>query len=114
VHELSIAISLVDQISEEAERQGGFAVEAVHLSLGLLSGVDKDALRFCYKAACEGTLLEGSRLVIETVPVRIRCPECLREGEPSSMLQLHCPKCGGAARVVRGHELEISAWEVAA
>lgn len=93
---------------------GGLAIEAVHLSLGLLSGVDKEALRFCYQAACEGTILDGSRLVIQIVPVTIRCPDCERESNPESILRLKCPHCGGAAQVIRGHDIEVSALEVAA
>ena len=46
MHELSIAISMIDQITEESERRGGLDVEAVHLKLGIFSGVDKDSLHF--------------------------------------------------------------------
>jgi hydrogenase nickel incorporation protein HypA/HybF len=114
MHELSIAISMVEQVTVEAKNCGEFAIEAVHLSLGLLSGVDQEALRFCYHAACEGTLLEGSRLEIELVPVTVRCPDCQRDSNPESILRLNCPHCGGAAEVIRGHDIEVSALEVAA
>ena len=39
MHELSIAMSILDVAEEEAERQGGARVVAVHLKLGPLSGV---------------------------------------------------------------------------
>jgi hydrogenase nickel incorporation protein HypA/HybF len=64
MHELSIAMSIVEGVREEADRRGAFRVEAVYLSLGPLSGVDKNALLFAYPMACEGTLLENSRLEI--------------------------------------------------
>jgi hydrogenase nickel incorporation protein HypA/HybF len=64
MHELSIAMSIVEGIREEADRRGIARVEAVHLRLGPLSGVDKNALLFAYPMACEGTLLENSRLAI--------------------------------------------------
>jgi hydrogenase nickel incorporation protein HypA/HybF len=114
MHELSIAISMVEEVTAEVESRGGLAIEAVHLSLGSLSGVDKEALRFCYQAACEGTILDGSRLVIQIVPVTIRCPDCEHESNPESILRLTCPHCGGAAQVIRGHDIEVSALEVAA
>ncbi len=57
MHELSIAISMIDQVAEESESRGGLKVEAVHLKLGLFSGVDKAALLFAYEMACEGTTL---------------------------------------------------------
>jgi hydrogenase nickel incorporation protein HypA/HybF len=113
MHELSIAISMIDQVIEESANRGGLTITAVHLSLGRLSGVDKGALMFCYKSACEGTLLEDSRLVIEEVPIAIYCPSCRAESPPISMQLLACPRCNSAARVVRGHELEVATLEVA-
>ena len=64
MHELSIAVSMIDQIIQESESRGGLDVEVVHLKLGIFSGVDKDALLFAYELACEGTPLQGSRLSV--------------------------------------------------
>jgi hydrogenase nickel incorporation protein HypA/HybF len=44
MHELSIAMSIVDMAQEELERHGGLQVQAVHLKLGRLTGVVKEAL----------------------------------------------------------------------
>ena len=65
MHELSIAVSIIEIAGEEAQRIGCVRIHAVHLRLGNLAGVAKDALLFCYGMACEGTSLEGSRLVID-------------------------------------------------
>jgi len=45
MHERSIAMSIIETVREEAERRG-VQVTAVHLRLGALSGVVKDALFF--------------------------------------------------------------------
>ncbi len=79
MHELSIALSMIELATEEAERRGGAPVVALHLKLGPLSGVVKDALLFSYEVACNGTLLEGSRLIIEDVPVVIYCWQCRQQ-----------------------------------
>jgi hydrogenase nickel incorporation protein HypA/HybF len=65
MHELSIAISIVEIASEEAQRQGSARVEAVHLRLGTLSGVVKDALLFSWDLACEDSPIAGAKLTIE-------------------------------------------------
>jgi len=65
MHELSVALSIVEEAEEELSRQGGAHVSAVHLKLGFLSGVARDALVFSFGLACAGTALEGSELVIE-------------------------------------------------
>lgn len=70
MHELSIALSMIELASEEVDRRGGGRVTALHLKLGSLSGVVKEALTFSYEIACQGTALEGSQLVIEEVQGR--------------------------------------------
>jgi len=57
-------MNIVDGVLEEAKRYGCAQVEAVHLRLGPLSGVNPNALLFAYPMACEGTILENSRLEI--------------------------------------------------
>ena len=115
MHELSIAISMIDQITEESESRGGLEVEAVHLRLGAFSGVDKEALMFAYELACEGSLLEGSRLVIETIPLVIHCATCQKDRHPPSLYELSCPECGSPGQsIVSGREIEVASLEVAA
>jgi hydrogenase nickel incorporation protein HypA/HybF len=115
MHELSIAISMIDQILEESESRGGLDVEAVHLKLGVFSGVDRDALSFAYELACEGSALEGSRLVIETIPLVIYCAVCQKDRTPPSVYQLSCPDCGSPSqKIVTGKEIEVASLEIAA
>src|SRR5215467_574752 len=75
MHELSIAMGIVDAAADEAHRRR-VKVNAVHLRLGALSGVVKDALLSSYELACQDTPLAGSRLVVEDVPVAVLCPQC--------------------------------------
>ena len=65
MHELSIAVNIVEVASEEAERLCAKRVEAIHLKVGALSGVVKDALLFAWQIASEGSAVAGSRLAIE-------------------------------------------------
>jgi hydrogenase nickel incorporation protein HypA/HybF len=113
VHELSIALSIVEGAEEEVQRQGGGRVSAVHLKLGPLSGVVKESLLFSYELACEGTPLAGSELIIQEIPIRIYCAACQAENNPLSPHCLHCARCGSAnCRVVTGDELELASLEL--
>ena len=115
MHELSIALSIIDGVTEEAERRGGVRVEAVHLKLGPLSGVDKEALSFAYDLAREGTAIEQARLVVEDIDVVVFCSSCLAERTLESLQSFCCPVCATATpQVVHGRELEISALEIQA
>jgi hydrogenase nickel incorporation protein HypA/HybF len=112
MHELSIAMGIVDAALEEAG-QRGVQVSAVCLRLGALSGVVKEALLFSYEVACEGTPLVGSRLTIEDVPVVIYCAQCKQERELKSVQSFICPECGTPAMEVRrGKEIEVFALEI--
>jgi hydrogenase nickel incorporation protein HypA/HybF len=67
MHELSIAVSLIEVAEEEAARNHATRVQSIRLRLGSRAGVAREALLFSYGLACEGTPLEGSRLLIEDV-----------------------------------------------
>lgn len=113
MHELSIAMSMVEMAAEEAARRGATRVNAMHLKLGQLSGVVKEALLFSYSVACEGTALEGSDLVIEEVPVVIFCTKCNAERTLESIQYFCCSECfTPTSKVVRGKEIEVVALEI--
>jgi hydrogenase nickel incorporation protein HypA/HybF len=112
MHELSIAMSIVDAALEESQRRG-VQVCAVHLRLGALAGVVKDALLFSYEMACQDTPLAGSQLIVEDLPVIVFCPQCRQERTLSSVQFFACPECGTPTMDVRqGKELEVFALEV--
>src|SRR5205823_2739597 len=95
MHELSIAIGIVDAALEEAQKRR-VQVSAVHLRLGALSGVVKDALLFSYEIACQDTALRGSKLIVEDVPVAVFCPQCKERRTLASVQSFACPECGAA------------------
>jgi hydrogenase nickel incorporation protein HypA/HybF len=112
MHELSIAMGIVDAAMEEAQRRG-VQVSAVHLRLGALSGVVKDALLFSYEVACQDTALQGSQLIVEDVPVIVYCSQCQKESALESVQLFQCPECGTPTMDIRqGKELEVFALEV--
>jgi hydrogenase nickel incorporation protein HypA/HybF len=113
MHELSIAMSIVDLAQEEADRRGGVQIKAVHLRLGLLSGVVKDALLSSYEMACADTCLEGSHLVVVEVPVIVFCQKCNAQRPVHSTQMFCCSDCGTpTGEVVQGKELMVVGLEV--
>lgn len=112
MHELSIALSILEMAAEEAEKRGARIV-AVHLKLGPLSGVVARALTSAYELAREGTPLEGTELAIEEVPIVAYCTSCDLEHTPEAF-DLSCPGCGEPSATIRGgRELEVVALEIA-
>src|SRR5689334_22902578 len=110
MHELSIALSIIDRALEESRARGDARVEAVFLNIGSLSGVDVGALRFAFEIACDDPKVSGCRLEISEVPVSMDCPNCGTETPTVSVQQLRCSECGTPAlEIVHGRELELQA-----
>ena len=113
MHELSIALSMVEQVTAELGKHGGGTVEAVYVRIGVLSGVDVEALRFAYEIARQDTELAGSRLEIEVVPLLVECPQCGAK-RVTEMDSIQCTSCAGVAqKILEGRELEVRALEIA-
>jgi hydrogenase nickel incorporation protein HypA/HybF len=113
MHELSIAVSLVEAAQEEAAKHAASAVTAVHLRLGPLSGVVKEALLFSYGLAVQGTPLAGSQLIIEDMPVVAFCPACRERRRIRSLQSFLCATCDTpVSEVLQGRELEVAGLEI--
>lgn len=108
MHELAIAESIVEAIGA---RCGDARVTRVRLSVGRLSGVVPDAIRFCFDLAATGTTVDGARLDIEEPDGWARCRSCGAEYRIDDPILL-CA-CGSAdVEVLRGHDLTIRSVEV--
>ena len=113
MHELSIAMSMIEMATDELKKHDGTRVEALYLKLGGLSGVVKDALLFSWEIACQGTPLAGSRLEIEEIPVIVFCANCGENKTLSSINNFFCPACNSpASQILQGRELEVTALEI--
>jgi hydrogenase nickel incorporation protein HypA/HybF len=114
MHELSIAMSILDMAEEEAGRRSA-EVDAIYVKLGALSGVVKEALLSAYDLARTETTLETAQLVIEEVPVMIYCPRCQAPRGVPSIQQLSCSECDTpSAEILQGRELQVVALELRA
>jgi hydrogenase nickel incorporation protein HypA/HybF len=111
VHELSFAIALVEAACEKLETLGDVRVEALHVRVGALSGLVKEALTFSFDVATEGTPIAGARLQYEDVPVTVLCARC-GERELPGVQSFRCPECQAPSPVVKGREMDLVALEV--
>lgn len=108
-----MAASIVDAVTESAAAYPGARVKEVRLKVGALAGVVEDSLQFCWELTVEGTPLQGSKLVVQAMPVVVHCARCGKDGELESLQSFHCPHCGeSAAEVRQGRELEIDSIEI--
>ncbi len=113
MHELSIAASIVESVTESAAAYPGARVKEVRLRVGALASVVEDSLKFCWELATEGSPLAGAALVIHILPVILHCDACGVDTEIAGVQSFRCPKCGELAADLRqGRELEIESIEL--
>lgn len=113
MHELSIAASIVEAVTETAAAYPGARVQVVRLRVGALAAVVEDSLQFCWGVTTEGTPLAGAKLEVRTMPVVVHCAACGVDSELAGLQSFRCPRCGESAGDLRqGRELEIQSIEI--
>ncbi len=114
MHELSVCMSLLEQVERIAAEQGAVSVDRIVLVVGPLSGIEADLLANAYPLAAAGTIAEHAELEIEASGVRVRCTRCSRESDvpPNRLL---CGHCGDyRTRVISGDEMILRRLEFSA
>jgi hydrogenase nickel incorporation protein HypA/HybF len=109
MHEMAITESIVAAVSE---RIGPERVQRVVLEIGRLSGVEPDAISFCFEICAKDTTLEGALLEIRAIPGRAHCAACGADVE----LDFPVGVCGCGSlelAIVSGRELRIKEVELA-
>ncbi len=106
---MSIALAIVEACEERA---AGSRVLRVRLEVGALAAVMEDAVRFCFDACAQDTVLEGAVLEIARIPGLAECAACGRHLAMGSLIG-HCD-CGSIElRLIAGEELRIKNMELA-
>ncbi|HZP92452.1 MAG TPA: hydrogenase maturation nickel metallochaperone HypA [Burkholderiales bacterium] len=112
MHELSVCQALVRQVEDIARQHDAGGVAMIRLRIGPLSGVEPQLLEQAYPFACAGTVAEHAALVIESLPVTVRCRECGAE-TPALPSRLLCGACGDwRTTVISGDELVLASVEL--
>jgi hydrogenase nickel incorporation protein HypA/HybF len=112
MHELSIALSIVELAEEEAKKADASSISKVEVEIGTMAGIDPDALLFAWDVAVQGTMAEKSALVIHSIQAEAHCLECGTEF-PAENYFVQCPNCGSYRyQITKGKELRISSLMV--
>jgi hydrogenase nickel incorporation protein HypA/HybF len=102
MHELSIVDALIEQVGREVHRSGQSGkVRGIELSIGRLSGVNCDSVRFAFELLAPGTLVEGADIVINEVKAACSCQTCNARVEIDDLV-FKCPNCASDAITIEG------------
>lgn len=112
MHELSIAMSIVDAVVETMERENAVTVNRFTLEVGSLAGVDMEALEFALNSAVLNTPLEKAAFDLQEVRAMARCRSCNHEFILEELFSA-CPRCGSYnPDILSGKELKIKSIEI--
>ena len=112
MHEMSIAQSLIDIITEEMVKNNASTLRSVRLNIGQMSAVVPDSLSFCFEVITTGTELEGARLDMDVIPLEGVCRKCEDKFQIEDYA-FACPACGSTEiEVIGGQDLSIVEMEV--
>ncbi len=113
MHEASIAISLIETVSDLCQQEGYNSIESVRLKVGRAAGILPDALLFAFDVAKSDTLANKAELIIEYVPLGGVCCDCGSHFDSEERYIFACPACKSSAiKITRGDELQIIDMEV--
>jgi len=97
-------IKTIEQYALEQECQ---QIKKVCLAVGLLAGIDIEALRFSFPIAAKNSVVDKAELEIESIAGKAHCRVCRQDFTLMQYLQA-CPKCNGYEYdIMQGKELKI-------
>lgn len=112
MHEIGIAYEILRASQAEAARQQGARLVRVAVRIGVLSGVDTDALRFAWDVLSQRKDGIPLPLDVQVVPRCNRCDECGCEFV-SGIYSVPCPNCtSGNSFLLGGDELQLDSIEI--
>jgi len=112
MHELAICQSLLEQVENIAEERAAKSVTSITIGMGPLSGVEVQLLKNAYPIASAGTVAQDAELVIEHLPIKVKCSQC---GSESDALpnKLTCKQCGDwRTTLISGDEMMLMSMEL--
>ena len=112
MHEMSLCEGLLQILETESKKQGYEHVKTVWLEIGDMSGVEIEAMKFCFDAVMRNSLAEGAKLEIINMPGQAWCMQCAKNVNVKQRFD-ECPECGSyQLQVTSGDEMKIKELEV--
>lgn len=112
MHEMSLAEGVLQLLEDAACQQKFDKVLTVWLEIGQLSGVEVEAMKFCFDAVTRDSVAQGACLEIIVLPGVGWCMACA-VSVPMAEVFGECPHCGGhQMQVTGGTEMRVKELEV--
>lgn len=112
MHELSITQGILSIALEQAEANHANTITKVNITLGEISGIVDECVKFYFELLSKDTIAAGASLCFDRPPAKLRCRKCSNIFSPDD-LNWVCPSCGDwSIEIVSGRECYVSSIEV--
>lgn len=104
--------ALIGQVEGIARDHNANGVALIRLQIGPLAGIEPHLLEQAYPLASAGTVAANAQLVIERLPIKVRCRQCGAE-TPAEPNRLLCGACGDwHTTIISGDEMLLASIEL--
>lgn len=112
MHELALAEGVLKVALRTLNGQAERKVTLIKLRIGKMTHVDSAALQFAFDAVAQGTEAQEAKLLLERIPIKLRCLKCGQE-TLTEQYRLECAGCGSfSTEIIAGRELAVEYVEV--
>ena len=112
MHEFAVCQEMLQQIESIAVEQQAAAVDMVTVRIGPLSGIEAHLLTQAFPLAAAGTIAEKAELIVEALPIKVKCQSCGAETEAKPN-RLVCGQCGDYhTQLISGDEMLLASLEL--
>jgi len=119
MHELSMADAIVKTAIDVAEKNDAQQIIEVTVEVGKLTMLNPEQLKFMIDVLSEDTLLEEAEVIVEEIPIEIKCKSCNFEGLAVSddldhyVPIINCPECEGRdLEITKGRECNVKTIKI--
>lgn len=113
MHEMSIAVNIIEICQKELQKAKGQRIEKVNLVVGKLSGIVVESLDFALEVSKTNGPLANAEIVIEETPAILKCLHCGAEFESEDHFTT-CPECKEFKyEILSGKELLVKSLSIA-
>jgi hydrogenase nickel incorporation protein HypA/HybF len=112
MHELAITQSILSLTLEQAKKVNASKITRINLTIGELTGIVEDCVRFYFELLSKDTIAAEATLTFDKPPTTLRCRQCATTFSPENLTWV-CPNCGEPKiEIISGRECLVSSIEV--
>ena len=112
MHELSVTQGLLKICLDEGKKHNIKKIKKINVKVGELTGLVPNCITYYFDIVAKGTIVEGAEILVEKIPVAIKCNGCQYEGVlPKG--EYFCPSCkSNKYKIINGREFYLDTMEV--